>query len=137
VLRYRRSTIAQRTVWLGNAAQTLHPVAGQGFNLALRDVWALADALLRASEAARQRSDDPAASPFDAGAASILAGYANARGLDRLGTMRFTDTLVRVFSNDFAPLRHARGAALFALDLIPPLRNFVARRMMFGARAWP
>ncbi|HRG71666.1 MAG TPA: FAD-dependent monooxygenase, partial [Thauera aminoaromatica] len=41
VLRYRRSTIAQRTVWLGNAAQTLHPVAGQGFNLALRDVWAL------------------------------------------------------------------------------------------------
>uniref|UniRef100_UPI0035AFF38D FAD-dependent monooxygenase n=1 Tax=Thauera aminoaromatica TaxID=164330 RepID=UPI0035AFF38D len=137
VLRYRCSTIAQRTVWLGNAAQTLHPVAGQGFNLALRDVWALADALLRASEAARQRSDDPAASPFDAGAASILAGYANARGLDRLGTMRFTDTLVRVFSNDFAPLRHARGAALFALDLIPPLRNFVARRMMFGARAWP
>ena len=137
VLRYRRSTIAQRTVWLGNAAQTLHPVAGQGFNLALRDVWALADALLRASEAARQRSDDPAASLFDAGAASILAGYANARGLDRLGTMRFTDTLVRVFSNDFAPLRHARGAALFALDLIPPLRNFVARRMMFGARAWP
>ncbi len=47
VLRYRRSTIAQRTVWLGNAAQTLHPVAGQGFNLALRDVWALADALLQ------------------------------------------------------------------------------------------
>jgi len=137
VLRYRRSTIAQRTVWLGNAAQTLHPVAGQGFNLALRDVWALADALLRASEAARQRSDDPAASLFDAGATSILAGYANARALDRLGAMRFTDTLVRVFSNDFAPLRHARGAALFALDLIPPLRNFVARRMMFGARAWP
>ena len=137
VLRYRRSTIAQRTVWLGNAAQTLHPVAGQGFNLALRDVWALADALLRAREAARRGSADTAPSPFDAGAAAVLARYANARGLDRLGTIRFTDTLVRVFSNDFAPLRHARGAALFALDLIPPLRNFVARRMMFGARAWP
>jgi 2-octaprenyl-6-methoxyphenol hydroxylase len=67
----------------------------------------------------------------------VLAAYAAARGLDRLGTIRFTDTLVRVFSNDFAPLRHARGAALFALDLVPPLRNFVARRMMFGARAWP
>ena len=137
VLRYRRSTIAQRTVWLGNAAQTLHPVAGQGFNLALRDVWALADALLKAREAARQHSANTAAKPFDAGAPSVLASYANTRGLDRLGTIRFTDTLVRVFSNDFTPLRHARGAALFALDLIPPLRNFVARRMMFGARAWP
>ena len=137
VLRYRRSTIAQRTVWLGNAAQTLHPVAGQGFNLALRDVWALSEALRRATEAARRDSADTAPNPFDAGAAAILASYANARGQDRLGTIRFTDTLVRVFSNDFAPLRHARGAALFALDLLPPLRNFVARRMMFGARAWP
>lgn len=137
VLRYRRSTIAPRTVWLGNAAQTLHPVAGQGFNLALRDVWALAEALRRAREAAAQRSAGTAAKPFDAGAAAVLARYAAVRGLDRLGTIRFTDTLVRVFSNDFAPLRHARGAALFALDLIPPLRNFIARRMMFGARAWP
>ena len=137
VLRYRRSTIAQRTVWLGNAAQTLHPVAGQGFNLALRDVWALADVLLRAREAARRGAPNTAPSPFDAGSADVLACYANARGLDRLGTIRFTDTLVRVFSNDFAPLRHARGAALFALDLLPPLRNFVARRMLFGARAWP
>jgi 2-octaprenyl-6-methoxyphenol hydroxylase len=158
-LRYRRSTIAQRTVWLGNAAQTLHPVAGQGFNLALRDVWALADALLKQRDAwlagAASAPGRPAASPaqatdstaagagtqdtppFDPGRPEVLAAYAAARGLDRLGTIRFTDTLVRVFSNDFAPLRHARGAALLALDLLPPLRNFVARRMMFGARAWP
>lgn len=159
VLRYRRSTIAQRTVWLGNAAQTLHPVAGQGFNLALRDVWALADTLLKQREACLAGASSPRAhanaspaqsahstprdsstqdaAPFDPGRQDVLAAYAAARGLDRLGTIRFTDTLVRVFSNDFAPLRHARGAALFALDLIPPLRNFVARRMMFGARAWP
>lgn len=159
VLRYRRSTIAQRTVWLGNAAQTLHPVAGQGFNLALRDVWALADTLLKQREAWLAGASSPRAhanaspaqsadstprdsstqdaAPFDPGQQDVLAAYAAARGLDRLGTIRFTDTLVRVFSNDFAPLRHARGAALFALDLIPPLRNFVARRMMFGARAWP
>ncbi len=123
LLRYRRQAVGERTVWLGNAAQTLHPVAGQGFNLALRDVWALAETLLR-------RGGDP-------GSADTLAAYAGARGLDRLGTIRFTDTLVRVFSNDFAPLRHARGAALLALDLLPPLRHFVARRMMFGARAWP
>lgn len=137
VLRYRRSTIGARTVWLGNAAQTLHPVAGQGFNLALRDVWALAGTLLRALDEAAGRPADTAGAAFDAGAAHILAAYADARGLDRLGTIRFTDTLVRVFSNDFAPLRHARGAALLALDLLPPLRNFIARRMMFGARAWP
>jgi 2-octaprenyl-6-methoxyphenol hydroxylase len=74
---------------------------------------------------------------FDPGRAEVLAAYAAARGLDRLGTIRFTDTLVRVFSTDFAPLRHARGAALLALDLLPPLRGFIARRMMFGARAWP
>ncbi|WP_345794519.1 FAD-dependent monooxygenase [Thauera sp. JM12B12] len=159
VLRYRRSTIAQRTVWLGNAAQTLHPVAGQGFNLALRDVWALADTVLKRRDAwlagassGHARPSAPAAhtaasaapgtgmqgaTPFDAGRPELLAAYARARGLDRLGTIRFTDTLVRVFSNDFAPLRHARGAALLALDLLPPARNFLARRMLFGARAWP
>lgn len=159
VLRYRRSTIAQRTVWLGNAAQTLHPVAGQGFNLALRDVWALADTVLKQRDAwlagassGHARPSAPAAhtaasaapgtgmqgaTPFDAGRPELLAAYARTRGLDRLGTIRFTDTLVRVFSNDFAPLRHARGAALLALDLLPPARNFLARRMLFGARAWP
>ena len=136
LLRYRESAVGPRTVWLGNAAQTLHPVAGQGFNLALRDVWALADTLLRhCDEGARAASATQ--SPCDLGTPAVLAAYARSRGLDRLGTIRFTDTLVRVFSNDVAPLRHARGAALFALDVFPPLRNFVARRMMFGARAWP
>ncbi len=122
-LRYRRHPAGARTVWLGNAAQTLHPVAGQGFNLALRDVWALADTLLR--------------HPGDPGGAAVLDAYADARGLDRCGAIHFTDALVRVFSNDFAPLRQLRGAGLLALDTIPPLRDFVARRMMFGARAWP
>ncbi|MFN3984765.1 MAG: FAD-dependent oxidoreductase [Rhodocyclaceae bacterium] len=122
MLRYRREPVGPRSVWLGNAAQTLHPVAGQGFNLALRDVWALAEAL--------RDGDDP-------GDAALLARFARDRGLDRLATIRFTDTLVRVFSNDFAPLRRMRGIGLFALDLCPPLRSFVARRMMFGARAWP
>lgn len=122
-LRYRRDPTGARTAWLGNAAQTLHPVAGQGFNLALRDVWALAEVLLE------QRGDP--------GAPAVLAAYARNRRLDRLGTIRFTDTLVRLFSNDIAPLRHLRGAGLVALDLFPPLRHFVAKRMMFGARAWP
>ena len=123
VLRYRQEPIGRRTVWLGNAAQTLHPVAGQGYNLALRDVWACAQTLIRAGG--------------DPGSAETLAAYANARRLDRNGTIRFTDTLVRLFSTPFGPLKHARGAGLFALDLLPPARHFVAKRMMFGARAWP
>ena len=122
-LRYRPEPVGQRTVWLGNAAQTLHPVAGQGYNLALRDVWACAQVILRAGG--------------DPGAADTLATYARERRLDRSGTIRFTDTLVRLFSNAVAPLQHARGAGLFALDLLPPARHFVAKRMMFGARAWP
>lgn len=120
-LRYRPEPVAQRQVWLGNAAQTLHPVAGQGFNLALRDCMALAQALSGA---------------HDPGAASVLTTYAASRRLDRRSTIGTTDSLIRIFSNDNPLLRHARGAALMALDLLPPARHFLARRMMFGARAW-
>jgi len=120
-LRYRSQPIAERQVWLGNAAQTLHPVAGQGFNLALRDCMALAHALTGAA---------------DPGAAEVLARYAADRRFDRRGTIGITDSLIRVFSNDHPVLRHLRGAGLVALDLLPPLRSFLARRMMFGARAW-
>jgi len=121
-LRVRRQPVGERLVWLGNAAQTLHPVAGQGFNLALRDVWALANLLID--------STDP-------GDAATLAAYLRARAIDRRGTIGFTDSLVRLFSNDIGPLKHLRGLGLLALDLAPPLRHFVAKRMMFGARAWP
>lgn len=120
-LRVRRNPVGERAVWIGNAAQTLHPVAGQGFNLALRDIMALADTLTDAA---------------DPGDADLLARYAARRRLDRAGTIGFTDGLVRLFSNAAAPLLHARGAGLLALDLFPPARSFVARRMMFGARGW-
>lgn len=121
-LRYRKSPVGNRAVWLGNAAQTLHPVAGQGFNLALRDVWELARSVKDAG---------------DPGASAILARYAARRRLDRMSAIGFTDTLIRLFSNDNPCLRHVRGLGLLALDLIPPARTFVAKRMMYGARAWP
>ena len=121
-LRYRKHPVGDRCVWLGNAAQTLHPVAGQGFNLALRDVWELARTLDTAS---------------DPGAPETLARYAAARRIDRRSTIGFTDALVRVFSNDDPLLRLLRGFGLLALDQLPPLRGFVAKRMMYGARAWP
>lgn len=120
-LRLRKTAIGEREVWIGNAAQTLHPVAGQGFNLALRDIAELADTLV----------DAP-----DPGADTLLVRYAARRRVDRAATIGLTDGLVRLFSNDLSPLRHLRGAGLLALDLIPPARSFLARRMMFGARGW-
>ncbi len=110
-----------RTVALGNAAQTLHPVAGQGFNLGLRDAWELA-------EAVRGGGRD------EIGAAGQIRAYRERRRLDRGGGIWFTDALVRLFSNDIAPLRLARGLGLAALGAVPPARDFVVRRMTFGTR---
>lgn len=123
-LRVRAQLTQTRQVWIGNTAQTLHPVSGQGFNLGLRDAWELAETLL-------------ANGHDDAGDPAALAAYARARRLDRQGSTAFTDGIVRLFSNDLPPLRAARGLGLLALDLCPPLRHFVAKRMIWGARAWP
>ncbi|HYP68247.1 MAG TPA: FAD-dependent monooxygenase [Thiobacillaceae bacterium] len=110
-----------RMVRIGNAAQTLHPVAGQGFNLGLRDAFELARMLIDAAD------DDP-------GKPALLRRFASARRTDALGGIAFTDFLVRSFSTNLAPVRHARGLGLMVLQACPPLRHFVARRMMFGAR---
>lgn len=120
-LRVRRQLVKGREVWIGNAAQTLHPVAGQGFNLALRDIIELADTLTDAA---------------DPGDPQLLARYAAGRRIDRSATIGMTDGLVRLFSNNISPIRHLRGAGLLALDLLPAARSFLARRMMFGARGW-
>lgn len=113
-----------RVLAIGNAAQTLHPVAGQGLNLGLRDAWELARMLL---DAAKE----------EVGAPTLVARYVRARGLDRHAGISFTDLLVRMFSNSVPPLALARGAALAMLDILPPARHFLARRMIFGARALP
>ena len=122
-LRYRSAPVAPRCVWLGNAAQTLHPVAGQGFNLALRDVMALVHVL--AQDDARQDPGNP----------QVLARYAAGRRHDRLGMIGITHGLVRLFSNDLPILRETRGLALLALDLSPTLRSLLAQHMMYGARS--
>lgn len=113
--------IAPRTVFIGNAAQSLHPVAGQGFNLALRDVATLVDCLNRHEEGL------PVADPGDGG---LLEHYQRRRRGDQRNVIRFTDQLVKLFSNDFPPLAHARSLGLFALDIMPALRRQLARRAM-------
>lgn len=122
-LRYRSQPVGARQVWLGNAAQTLHPVAGQGFNLALRDVWELAHCLGQAHSQGAPLGD-----------ISTLSVYAEGRRVDRWGAMSFTSLLVDLFGNDAPLLSQARGAGLLALDMIPALRSFVAKRMIYGAR---
>ena len=108
---------APRAVILGNAAQTLHPVAGQGFNLALRDVAMLAELLAEAGDG-------------DPGAAPLLERYAAWRTPDRRAVIRFTDALVRGFGLPFAPVRHARGQGLVLFDLLRPVKHEFARRTM-------
>ena len=121
-LKVRSARVAGREVYIGNAAQTLHPVAGQGLNLGLRDAWELARALAQAPDPGDERA---------------LARYAASRRLDAGATIRVTDFLAAGFTGTNALARAARGAALSALDLLPTARRFFARRMIFGARALP
>jgi 2-octaprenyl-6-methoxyphenol hydroxylase len=120
-LRVADRSAQPRTVALGNAAQTLHPVAGQGLNLGLRDAWELAATIRNAERG-------------EIGTPRQLQAYHARRRIDRGGGVWFTDTLVRLFSNDIAPLRFARGLGLAALGAVPPARDFVLRRMTFGTR---
>jgi len=120
-LRYSKPVAGPRIVLLGNAAQMLHPVAGQGFNLGLRDAWELSAEILRAA-------------PEQIGSADMLSSYSRSRSMDTRGGILFTDALVRAFSNDRPLLHHARGAALVALDMLPPLKRFIVRKMLYGAR---
>lgn len=121
-LRVRSSRIGMRQVYIGNAAQTLHPVAGQGLNLGLRDAWDLA--------ACWTRAPDP-------GATATLLEFSASRRLDARATVGVTDALLRSFGGTHPLLRAARGIAMTALDLHPPLRRFFARRMIFGPSAIP
>lgn len=111
-----RAWHAGRVVLAGNAAHGIHPVAGQGFNLGLRDAAALAELVAR--------------HPGDPGDAGILEEYAEWREADRARTVRDTDSLVQVFTSELATLRAGRRLGLVGLDLLPPARAMVARRGM-------
>lgn len=119
-LKYATPVTACRVVLIGNAAQTLHPVAGQGFNLGLRDAWELAEEII--------------ASPADIGAPVMLARYRDKRRTDSSVGRIFTDSLIKLFSNDDLLLGVLRNSGLSALNCLPQAKRFVARRMMFGAR---
>ncbi len=110
-----QATGTARTVAIGNAAQTLHPVAGQGLNLGLRDAAALARVL--------------AQDPGPAG----LARYAGLRQADRGATVRATDTMARIFTGS-SPAQAMLGLSLGLLDIVSPARKALAEMMMYGRR---
>jgi 2-octaprenyl-6-methoxyphenol hydroxylase len=110
-------TSAGRCVIVGNAAQGLHPVAGMGFNLGLRDVASLAELI------AERRHE----SRFDAGAASLLAEYDAWRAADRGGVIAFTDGLVRMFASPLGVVQRLRNVGLLAFDLLPPAKAALSR----------
>jgi 2-octaprenyl-6-methoxyphenol hydroxylase len=109
----------RRLALVGDAARAIHPIAGQGWNLALRDVAALAELIVDA----RRLGLDP-------GSASVLARYERWRRFDSLALIGITDGLNRLFANDLFPLRLARELGLGAVERIPPLKRFFMRHAM-------
>ncbi len=121
---------AERLVILGNAAQGLHPIAGQGFNLGLRDVASLAEILADARSA-------KTAAAFDAGAPDLLQLYRDWRRDDRRRIVAFTDGLVRVFRQPFGPVRLLRDLALLAFDLSPSAKEALSQLSLGAAGRVP
>jgi 2-octaprenyl-6-methoxyphenol hydroxylase len=118
-LEVARNTTADRVAVIGNAAQALHPIAGQGFNLGLRDAFELAAIII----------DTPRA---DIGGLRMLARYRAARAGDRRAGIAFTHGLVHLFGNDRAWLRGPRGVGMMLLDALPIAKRTFTRAMLFG-----
>jgi len=126
-LNYRKEITKDSEVWIGNAAQTLHPVAGQGLNLGLRDAFLLAEKLVGVFSGAPENQTT-------ANIQSALESYAQSRKVDRTATIGLTDFMARVFTSNLTPVVVARGLALSALQWFPPIKTALARQMMFGRR---
>jgi 2-octaprenyl-6-methoxyphenol hydroxylase len=125
-------TSAPRCVIIGNAAQGLHPVAGMGFNLGLRDVASLAELI---AENARGAAD--ARKYADPGNAQLLHEYDAWRRADRGGVIAFTDGLVRMFSNPSSVVARVRNLGLLAFDLLPPAKSALSRLSTGGGGRVP
>ncbi len=109
----------EHLVIIGNAAQTMHPVAGQGFNIGLRDAWNLAETIAETKQA-------------DLGSKAMLNAYAKTRARDTKGGVLFTDFLVNIFSNDILGFSPIRGSALGVLEMVKPIKNFIVNKMSYG-----
>ncbi|MDN3681702.1 2-octaprenyl-6-methoxyphenyl hydroxylase [Vibrio tapetis subsp. quintayensis] len=116
LLRTRDQFISHRVAVIGNAAQTLHPIAGQGFNLGIRDVATLAQEIAKAGQ--------------DIGEYRLLSRYAQRRNSDREQTISLTAGLVHLFSNDYPAMRIGRNLGLMLMDNVSLVRTPLLRRTM-------
>lgn len=117
-----REQVRSHLVVLGNAAHSLHPIAGQGYNLSLRDVQALAEVLGASAQAP--------------GSLAVLQQYVERQRLDQQMTVSFSDQVTRLFSNNQPVLAAGRNVGLFGLDLLPPAKRWFARQAMgLGVRS--
>jgi len=119
--------VADRLAVVGNAAQAMHPIAGQGFNLGLRDAASLAEVI----------ADARVAGTLDAGAPGTLAAYAAWREQDQRRIVAFTDGLVRLFASPLGLARGLRSAGLLAFDAFPPAKAAMARLSVGAAGRVP
>ena len=111
--------VADRVALAGDAAHAIHPIAGQGFNLGLRDVAALAECVV-----------DAARLGLDIGGGDVLERYQRWRRVDNMSLLAVTDVLNRLFSNDLPPLRAARRLGLAAVERVAPLKRLFMRHAM-------
>lgn len=114
-----KTKVTPHIVVIGNSAQTMHPVAGQGFNVGLRDATSLAKIL-------------SALTPSEWGNEAMLKSYASTRVRDTKGGLLFTDFLVNLFSNDLLGLSFMRGVGLGLLDIVPPAKRMLVSKMSYG-----
>lgn len=126
ILKHASTITGHRAVLIGNAAQALHPVAGQGFNLGLRDAWELASEISRI----------PSGTPGEPGSTRMLAAYSRRRQSDKRISRLFTDSLVKLFTADLPLVQTCSGMGLAALDNLPPARRLIAHQMIFGTKGW-
>jgi 2-octaprenyl-6-methoxyphenol hydroxylase len=118
-LHFAETMIGHRLALIGDAAHGMHPIAGQGMNMGIRDVAALAEVIV-----------DAVRLGLDPGAAQVLERFQRWRRFDTLLMLGLTDTLDRLFSNDIGPLKLARRLGLAAIDRLPPARRFLMRHAM-------
>jgi 2-octaprenyl-6-methoxyphenol hydroxylase len=121
--------VAERLAIVGNAAQTLHPIAGQGFNLGLRDAASLAEVLADGREQQREG--------FDPGDGLWLERYREWRVADRGNIVRFTDGLVRLFTQPFGPIKALRNVGMLAFDLMPAAKGALSQLSLGAAGRIP
>lgn len=120
-LSYLNPVTAPHLVVIGNAAQTMHPVAGQGFNVGLRDAYELAQQVAQTS-------------PETWGQDAMMHAYQQGRKTDTKRGLMFTDFLVNLFSNDIVVVSGLRGMSLGMLDLLKPVKSRLVRKMSFGSK---